>query len=81
MRAKTLEWISRYQKSRNEFNALPQQIQELISDYALLADAKAADADKALKQGLVAVAYAHASEAAIYAPIGNDDGPDRTKDY
>ena len=69
MRAKTLEWISRYQKSRNDFNALPQQMQDLIADYALQADAKAADADKALKQGLVAVAYAHASQAAIYAQL------------
>ncbi|HSD84087.1 MAG TPA: S16 family serine protease [Anaerolineae bacterium] len=69
MRAKTLEWISRYQKSRNEFNSLTQQVQELIGDYALLADAKAADADKALKQGLVAVAYGRASEAAIYSQL------------
>jgi uncharacterized protein len=74
MRAKTLEWISRYQKSRNEFNALPKQVQDLIGDYALLADTKAADADKALKQGLVAVAYVHASEAAIYAQLATMTG-------
>jgi hypothetical protein len=69
MRAKTLEWIGRYQKTRNEFNALVQEVQDLVADYALLADGKAADADKALKQGLVAVAYADASEAAIYAQL------------
>jgi uncharacterized protein len=74
MRAKTLEWISRYQKSRNEFNALPQQVQDLIADYALHADEKAADSDKALKQGLVAVAYSNASEAAIYAQLATMTG-------
>jgi hypothetical protein len=74
MRAKTLEWISRYQKTRNEFNTLTQEVQDLIVDYALLADEKAADADKALKQGLVAVAYADASEAAIYAQLATMSG-------
>ncbi len=74
MRAKALEWISRYQKSRSEFNALPQQVQDLIADYATLADAKAADADKMLKQGLVAVAYSNASEAAIYAQLATMTG-------
>ncbi len=74
MRAKTLEWISRYQKTRNEFNALTPQVQEIIVDYALLADAKAEDADKALKQGLVAVAYADASQAAIYAQLATMTG-------
>jgi uncharacterized protein len=74
MRAKTLEWVSRYQKSRNEFNALPQQVQDLVADYAAQADTKAADADKALKQGLVAVAYSHASEAAIYAQLATMTG-------
>ena len=74
MRAKTLEWISRYQKSRSEFNALPQQVQDLIADYAAQADAKAADADKMLKQGLVAVAYSNASEAAIYAQLATMTG-------
>lgn len=69
MRAKTLEWVSRYQKSRSEFNALTKQVQDLVVDYATYADGKAADADKALKQGLVAVAYADASEAAIYAQM------------
>jgi hypothetical protein len=74
MRAKTLEWISRYQKTRNEFNALTPEVQESLADYALLADTKAADADKALKQGLVAVAYADASEAAIYAQLATMTG-------
>jgi uncharacterized protein len=74
MRAKTLEWISRYQKSRNEFNALPQQVQDLIAATAVQADEKAAEADKDLKQGLVAVAYAHASEAAIYAQLATMAG-------
>jgi hypothetical protein len=74
MRAKALEWTSRYQKTRNEFNTLTPQVQELIADYALLADAKAADADKALKQGLVAVAYSNASEAAIYAQLATMTG-------
>jgi len=32
MRAKTLEWISRYEKNRNEFSALPDKIQEPVSD-------------------------------------------------
>lgn len=74
MRAKTLEWISRYQKTRNEFNTLVQEVQDLLVDYALLADEKAVNADKALKQGLVAVAYANASEAAIYAQLATLSG-------
>ncbi len=74
MRAKTLEWISRYEKNRNDFNALPQKVQDLVADYAALADEKANDADKALKQGLVAVAYADASQAAIYAQLATMTG-------
>ncbi|CAG0927956.1 Lon protease 2 [Thermoflexales bacterium] len=71
MRAKTLEWISRYQKSRNEFNALPDEVQELIADSLAYADEKAAEADQALRQGLVAVAYADASDAATSAQTAN----------
>jgi uncharacterized protein len=74
MRAKTLEWISRYQKTRNEFNTLTTEVQDVVADYALLADGKAEEADKALKQGLVAVAYAKASEAAIYAQLATMTG-------
>jgi hypothetical protein len=51
-----------------------QEVQDLLVDYARLADEKAADADKALKQGLVAVAYANASEAAIYAQLATLSG-------
>ncbi len=69
MRAKTLEWISRYQKSRNEFNALAQEVQDFLIDTVDQADQSADAADKALQQGLVAVAYARASEAASSAQI------------
>ncbi len=71
MRAKTLEWISRYQKSRNEFNALPGEVQDLVADSMVYADEQAKNADAALKQGLVAVAYADASDAATSAQTAN----------
>jgi predicted S18 family serine protease len=38
LRARTLEWISRYQKSRNEFNALPDEVQALVIDSMTYAD-------------------------------------------
>lgn len=71
MRGKTLEWISRYQKSRNEFNALSSEVQDFLYDTILDADEQADAADKALQQGLVAVAYARASEAASSAEIAS----------
>jgi uncharacterized protein len=71
MRAKTLEWISRYQKSHNEFNALPDEVQSLVADTMTSAEEKADKADGALKQGLVAVAYADASDAATSAQTAN----------
>jgi predicted S18 family serine protease len=71
LRAKTLEWISRYQKSRNEFNALPDSVQELVVDSITHADDQAKSADDSLKQGLVAVAYVDASDAATSAQTAN----------
>ncbi len=64
LEAKAKEWYSRYQKARNEFLAFPEEIQQVLADQVLEADQVAGEADQALGQGLAAVAYSKAEEAA-----------------
>ncbi len=67
--AKAREWLSRYEKDRNEFQTLDPSIQEAFADFIYDADDSAASADNYITQGLVAVAYEDAWEAALNARI------------
>lgn len=64
LKAKTKEWYSRYDKERRQFESFPKQIQALLADAVQAADEAARKADKNLGQGLGAVAYFGAAEAA-----------------
>ncbi|MDX9954750.1 MAG: S16 family serine protease [Anaerolineae bacterium] len=65
VRATALEWLARYQDARGRVQSLPADIQDLLVDGVLTADEAAANADSALQQGLAAVAYNRALEAAF----------------
>ena len=64
MRAKAREWLSRYQEEHSKFNALPAAYQQLLADYVAEAEQSASDAEDALTQGMAAVAYHRAWNAA-----------------
>jgi len=64
-RAKALEWLARYQDARGRVESLPASILELFQAEVLAADETAASADSALQQGLAAVAYGRAVDAAF----------------
>ncbi len=68
-RAKAQEWFSRYENARNRFNSLPEEITQYFVDVMADADERAARAQSALQQGLAAVAYQRAVQAAIGAHI------------
>jgi len=71
VRAKTKEWLSRYQEERNKFNALPTEYQQALADEVAEADQSASDAESALAQGMVAVAYHRAWNAASGMEMAN----------
>lgn len=64
-RAKALEWLSRYQDARGRVDGLSAEVQELLFEGVQSADTSAASADNALQQGLAAVAYQRAINAAF----------------
>ncbi len=64
MEAKAKEWYSRYEQGRNEFLTFPQEIQDLFAEQVQQADQSAEKSLEAMTQGLAAVAYSHAWEAA-----------------
>ncbi len=68
-RAKAQEWISRYQDARNKFNSLPKEITRYFEVKMKEADEKARSSQSALQQGLAAVAYQRAAQAAITAQM------------
>lgn len=68
-RAKAQEWLSRYQDARSRFNSLPEEITQYFEDVMAESDATAQRAESALQQGLSAVAYQRAIQAAAGAQI------------
>nr|WP_290668595.1 S16 family serine protease [Ardenticatena sp.] len=68
-RAKAQEWLSRYQQARAQFDSLSPEITGYFEDGMLEADDTATRADSALQQGLAAVAYQRAVDAAMTAQL------------
>ncbi len=68
-RAKAQEWLSRYQDVRGRFNSLPDAITQYFEEGMAEADARAEGAQNAMQQGLAAVAYQRAVQAAAGAQI------------
>ncbi|MDQ7030188.1 MAG: S16 family serine protease [Ardenticatenia bacterium] len=69
MEAKAREWLSRYERARNEFLTLDPAIQEVFRDFIVEADELASRAENNITQGLVGVAYQNAWEATLYAEV------------
>ncbi len=63
-KAKAKEWYSRYERAANELLTYPEEMQNVVSDYVASAVESANEADRALSQGLAAVAYSYAWDAA-----------------
>ncbi len=68
-RAKTQEWIARYQDARGRINSLAPEIVNVFSEELTSLDQSAQSADSALQQGLAAVAYSRAVEATVQAQV------------
>jgi hypothetical protein len=69
MKAKAQEWYARYTDQRNQYDSLSAEVKELFIDGVWEADDMAAKADNALGQGLAAVAYQRAWNAATLMEI------------
>jgi uncharacterized protein len=69
MKAKAQEWYARYTDQRNRYDSLSPEVRELFADGVWEADDMAAKADSALGQGLAAVAYQRAWNAATLMQI------------
>jgi hypothetical protein len=65
LKAVAAEWLARYEAAANRFLALPDTFG--YEENLLVADQRAADANKALREGLAAVAYERASSAGAIA--------------
>ena len=68
-RAKAQEWFARYQDARSRFDSLPTEITQYFTEGVAQTDDTAQRAQSALKQGLAAVAYQRAVQAAAQAQI------------
>ena len=68
-RAKAREWLARYQDARQRFNSLAPEIVELFGEELDATDQTAESAENALQQGLAAVGYSRALDAAVQAQI------------
>ncbi len=69
MKAKAQEWYARYTDQRNRYDSLSTEVRELFADGVWEADDMAGKADSALDQGLAAVAYQRAWNAATLMQI------------
>lgn len=65
VRAKAREWYARYQDARSRLDSLMPEITAFFAEGIADADETARKADSALQQGLAAVAYQRAFEAAV----------------
>lgn len=74
LKAKTEEWSSRYEKERRQFESFPKQIKTSLVGVVEAADEAARKADKNLSQGLGAVAFFKAVEAAGNMRLANTAG-------
>ncbi len=68
-RAKAQEWLARYQDARGRVNSLVPEIVNYLEGELKTTDATAQKADRALQQGMAAVAYARAVDAAAQAQV------------
>ena len=71
VQAKAREWYSRYLDERNQFSARLPEIQQALAEEVAEVDDLAARADSALQQGMPAVAYGRAWQAAAMMGIYN----------
>jgi len=69
MKAKAQEWYARYTDQRNRYDSLSPEVRELFADGVWEADDMADKAESALDQGLAAVAYQRAWNAATLMQI------------
>jgi len=68
-RAKAQEWLARYQDARGRINSLSPEIVNFFQAELATADEMANSADSAMQQGMAAVAYSRAVNAAVQAQI------------
>jgi hypothetical protein len=69
LKAKAQEWYARYTDQRNRYDSLSPEVRELFADGVWEADDMAGKAESALDQGLAAVAYQRAWNAATLMQI------------